>query len=641
MQIKDIYFIKTILDRATAGSHNGEVGYYSVSDNMFSEGHSCYCDNGNDYYSDLKGIFNCATTDFSCPGFEQAVLENGNYHMTIVKLAGVDHLTLLFGGITINLNFDGNYYYTQNNYASYGGTLYRFDYVDGEIAYVKTYIGGSYATVSENVETTLFSSASIMMYYGNADRDVNYAKINSEQGIGSGGWQVPNPNPTRKIMLNGVDYTNGNNIDDILVHHFDTALNNEGKATDNKGHIWTVNNTNRVSIDNTEYKFSDKSLHINGAPGYIQSEVISDLNWGTSDFTVDFWININNNTGRMCPIILTNDGFAIDINNYIPRMWFVDPNNPAWLVNADSPSGGGQGTIAITHSTWNHIALIRNESYLTLYVNGQQSVQANIGSTPMNSSSSVCIRLGTWDDGSSYQFYGSIDELRVTNKAVWTSTFTPPIAPYNDDILTDIKLNGITPNKIMLNGVCYFERQVPPSHNYIAKWNFTKATDPLIDEINNYEFDTSNCQIIANQGIIFSSGTSKIRCTHTGILRKGYTYEIDFSEMDKSFSNDHGRLIMLSDDYGFIYRNQTNQWEVYNGSWMSYTSTSNDPNVFDGKTLKMVITNENMLVYSNDTLIYNGGNMCGNSYYDLKIGSVLKSFYNMTISGVRIYENEE
>lgn len=203
MQIKDIYFIKTILDRATAGSYNGQSGYYSVSDNMFSEGHSCYCDNGNDYYSDLKGIFNCATTDFSCPGFNQANLENGNYNMTIVKLAGVDHLTLLIGGVTINLNFDGNYYYTQNNYSSYGGTLYRFDYVNGEIEYVKTYSGGSYAIVSENVETTLFSSASIMMYYSGADRNINYATIRSEQGIGSGGWQVPNPNPTRKIVVNG------------------------------------------------------------------------------------------------------------------------------------------------------------------------------------------------------------------------------------------------------------------------------------------------------------------------------------------------------------------------------------------------------------------------------------------------------
>lgn len=233
-QIKDIFFIKTILDRATAGSHNGETGYYSVSDNMFSEGHSCYCDNGNDYYSDLKGIFDCATTDFSCPGFEQAVLENGNYHMTIVKLAGVDHLTLLFGGITINLNFDGNYYYTQNNYASYGGTLYRFDYVDGEIAYVKTYIGGSYATVSENVETTLFSSASIMMYYSNADRDVNYAKINSEQGIGSGGWQVPNPNPTRKIIINGINYSQDEdgNMNKIVLNGVEYANSKGGTDID-------------------------------------------------------------------------------------------------------------------------------------------------------------------------------------------------------------------------------------------------------------------------------------------------------------------------------------------------------------------------------------------------------------------------
>ena len=208
MQIKDIFFIKTILDRETAGSHNGETGYYSVSDNMFSEGHSCYCDNGFDWYNDLKGIFYSDAALSGGGGFDQTTFINGGYHMTIVKLAGLNNLTILLGGINVSLNYDGNYYYTQNNYCSYGGTWYRFDYVNGGVTYVKTYGGGSsYAIVDENVETTLYSSMPIMMYYSNADRNVNYARIDGDQGIGSGGWQVPNPNPTRKIMLNGVLYS--------------------------------------------------------------------------------------------------------------------------------------------------------------------------------------------------------------------------------------------------------------------------------------------------------------------------------------------------------------------------------------------------------------------------------------------------
>ena len=202
-QIKDIFFIKTILDRATAGSHNGETGYYSVSDNMFSEGHSCYCDNGNDYYSDLKGIFDCDSTLPSFDSYHQTMFDAGQLSMTIVKMAANNYLSILVGGQNVSLNYDGNYYYTQNYYSSYGGTWWRWDYINGELTNYTMYSGGSYATIDENVETTLYSSMPIKMYYSGADRDINYARIAGDQGIGSGGWQVPNPNPTYKIMING------------------------------------------------------------------------------------------------------------------------------------------------------------------------------------------------------------------------------------------------------------------------------------------------------------------------------------------------------------------------------------------------------------------------------------------------------
>lgn len=202
-QIKDIFFIKTILDRATAGSHNGEIGYYSVSDNMFSEGHSCYCDNGNDYYSDLKGIFDCDSTLSGWGSYYQTMFDAGQLSLTIVKMAANNYLSILVGGQNVSLNFDGNYYYTQNNYCCYGSSWWRWDYINGELTNYTQYSGGSYTTIPENVETTLYSSMPIIMYYNSANRNINYAQIAGDQGVGSGGWQVPNPNPTRKIVLNG------------------------------------------------------------------------------------------------------------------------------------------------------------------------------------------------------------------------------------------------------------------------------------------------------------------------------------------------------------------------------------------------------------------------------------------------------
>ena len=371
-QIKDIFFIKTILDRATAGSHNGETGYYSVSDNMFSEGHSCYCDNGNDYYNDLKGIFDCATTDFSCPGFGQVELESGNYPMTIVKLAGVDHLTLLFSGITINLNFDGNYYYTQNNYSSYGGALYRFDYVDGEIEYVKTYSGGSYATVTENVETTLYSSMPIMMYYNNADRNINYARIDGDQGVGSGGWQVPNPNPTRKIVLNGVNYSDANPED--------------------PNYNWYYND--------------DKTLIVR------ESKADRSFRWYFNDFAV---------TASSSPFQTLPSNLQPFIKNGVG-------------VECSVRSGG------------------QSVGYIGFHDN--------------------TIRL--WNTGWGSNFTGICKGImESTDTSGASHTWEEPNMP----TVKIIKLNGVTPDKIMLNGVCYFEKELPPKQT-LVRLDYTNNDHP-------------------------------------------------------------------------------------------------------------------------------------------------------------------
>ena len=681
-KISDIYYIKTILDRATAGSYNGQTGYYSVSDNMFAEGHSCYCDNGSDWYSDLKGIFNCDTTDFSGGGLDQQTLLGGSYHMTIVKMAANNYLSVLFGGVTINLNFDGNYYYTQDYYSSYGGTLYRFDYINGAIVYNTTYVGGSFATVSENVETTLFSSASIMMYYSNADRNINYATIRSEQGIGSGGWQVPNPNPTYKIVVNGVNYSQPNETDDILVHHFDVDLATGDKTYDNKGHEWSHSSSTQADIDVVEKKFGDGCLWISTQGAYVQSEAINELNFGSGDFTIDFWIYIDTNTGRMCPLTWTTDGIAIDISNYYPRMWMIDPSGSSWLVHADSAAGGGQGTIALTPYTWQHIALVRNGSYLTLYVDGQQSVQANIGTAALRfTANTTAILLGKWNDMSSYPFNGRIDELRITNKAVWTAAFTPPTVPYEDGFSTDIKLNGATPLKIMLNGVCYYERQ---SSAYLHNWDLTSSTADSVGgtELQYYLNDSSDTTAnVANKSGLYTSGTGVTFSDQNDVngivlpvnlYTPGNVLEVDFTNFQVTYTMMEWGQIMVqthkcqgsyNTDYGIHwgvggdYSNWflTSNYDLGSGN-TSYgycdITNSTQAQLFANSTLKIkVISSANNRtqweIYKDDTLLATTPELNNSSTYPFMLANasdtdnlfmLSPNYLNATVTGIRIYQ---
>lgn len=177
--------------------------------------------------------------------------------------------------------------------------------------------------------------------------------------------------------------------------------------------------------------------------------------------------------------------------------------------------------------------------------------------------------------------------------------------------------------------------EVGENPEYLYKWDFTKS---LTDEIQGVTAIISgSASFTKGEGVKFTGSTGKLELLPTIQNFDGKTIELDISTMDKKFNNTHGKLIMADGNNGFIYRSQTSKWECFNGSWVDYTLTSGDANVFNGKTAKFVINNliNDIEVYADDVLIYKGygwGAMLNIGYSS--------TFYNMTISGVRIYNNQ-
>lgn len=216
---------------------------------------------------------------------------------------------------------------------------------------------------------------------------------------------------------------------------------------------------------------------------------------------------------------------------------------------------------------------------------------------------------------------------------------TPTAEDYTNDsyVLIDGQTNGT--RKILISNILK-----PPEPDYLYNWDFTES---LTDSVQGLTAEVKKgATFTVGTGVIINAYSGWLNCKCRAII-VGKTIEVDFSNVSKNFSSDHGRLITSGSvgDSGFIYRSQTD-WEVYRQGkgWRAYTLTSQDPNIFSNKTLKMVfLQNEQMKVYADDTLIYEGGSIL----YDdtdsdpLVIGSREgQNFYNMTITGVRIYANE-
>jgi hypothetical protein len=109
-------------------------------------------------------------------------------------------------------------------------------------------------------------------------------------------------------------------------------------------------------------------------------------------------------------------------------------NGSSWGVNISS-------SVACVANAWNHIAVTRNGSTFTIWVNGVSGATASNASAVMTNTSAVSIGA-TAADGTS-PFNGYITDARIVKgTAVYTSAFTPPTAPLTPTSSTQLLLSN-------------------------------------------------------------------------------------------------------------------------------------------------------------------------------------------------------
>ena len=123
---------------------------------------------------------------------------------------------------------------------------------------------------------------------------------------------------------------------------------------------------------------------------------------------------------------------------------------------------------------------------------------------------------------------------------------------------------------------------------------------------------------------------------------KYMTYEFDIDSMVQGSLSTHGRLIMMSNSEGLIYRSGSN-WSAYlAGSWATNSGqTASD--LFAGHTLRMVTSNGAPKFYIDDTLFYSPNRTQSlTSTRNLTIGSPDgQGYFTIVITGIRVYEGSE
>jgi len=192
-------------------------------------------------------------------------------------------------------------------------------------------------------------------------------------------------------------------------------------------------------FDNSAYSEASHgaSAYFDGTGDYLDVGSSGIANFGTGDFTIEFWISstdanalASGASNIINPISSTGSGFwGLMFQN--GKLRWNNSYNVAnlWEVNATT----------ILTGSFNHIAVVRNSGAFNIYFNGlSQSAASGTFTDTTNYSGDTGVRIGS---GNANDFVGTLSDLRIVSSAVYTSNFTPPTAP----------LTAITNTKFLLN----------------------------------------------------------------------------------------------------------------------------------------------------------------------------------------------
>ena len=218
----------------------------------------------------------------------------------------------------------------------------------------------------------------------------------------------------------------------VLLLHADGA-NGSTSIVDSSGTPKTVSTNGNAVISTTQSKFGGSSLVFGGVGDYLTIPYSSEFDFGLGNFTIETWIyrtGVNANTSRVWGA--NGDFFNnvdISINGSGQLSSYGTTDGTTWNAWAAHTIG------LITANQWVHIAVVRNGGTVTAYINGTGvTLTSALGSSVLtNGAGGAAFRSIGGQTTPDRGLAGYIDDFRVTKGiARYTSTFTPPTAPFPD-----------------------------------------------------------------------------------------------------------------------------------------------------------------------------------------------------------------
>jgi len=184
---------------------------------------------------------------------------------------------------------------------------------------------------------------------------------------------------------------------------------------------------------NTNVKqFGNASISFDGTGDYIGMPSTALFNFGTGNFTIEFWYYRSGTPQTSARLFQTRNGDLYSGISIALNTSGSAPNTLDVYMSSDGASyiiGSPALQMTLPDATWVYIAFVRNGSVFSLYKDGVQQSTASSASSLYYSSADTVVIGG--QAGTSRSIFGYIDDFRITKLARYTSSpFPVPTAAF-------------------------------------------------------------------------------------------------------------------------------------------------------------------------------------------------------------------
>jgi hypothetical protein len=274
----------------------------------------------------------------------------------------------------------------------------------------------------------------------------------------------------------------------------DTSLVTEGAFKDRSRFSKRVLN-NYTNTSTNIKKFGDSGASFNGSGNYLSVTDSNNLNFRSDNFTIEYWIYLNSISGTIGIM-----GKRATESNYAPYyMEILSSKLKLYMSTTGSSWLTPLSTSDLLINTWYHIAAVRSDSNISLYVDGSLVDSIVTSDALMVNYDPLYIGASSGSPSGAGTLNGYIDDFRITKGvARYSANFPKPAAPAPNLGLGPIAPSGpsglaVTERdsifKVSLTAPTFDGRSSITSYNFQysedgSTWNNTSVvSDPYYDKV--------------------------------------------------------------------------------------------------------------------------------------------------------------